>query len=117
MRVWRVEERVSRQGPYYNREKWDPPNGGIASDRHPMPYSDGLNYDEYPNEHRFGFADVSAMKRWFDPKDRSRLVKADFVCRIYEVPKEHVRLGKSQLVFSAAHAKFVRMSRALSKNV
>lgn len=79
-----------------------------------MPYTDGLGYsDGFPENYRYGFTDLKKLKAWFNEKERKAMAKNGFVCRIYEVPKKHVKEGRKQAVFSVDRAKLVRKSKVL----
>lgn len=109
MRVWRVEHKDSGFGPYLHLPS---PVDCYGSDRHPLPYSDGIK--KFPEGHyKYGFESVQKLKAWFNKTELRKLEKAGFVCRIYKVQVKHVTRGKKQLVFSYDRAKVLRKSRVL----
>lgn len=118
MLVYRVEHPETGRGPYthaayknVNCESYG--IDGLSSKKRPMPYSDGLGYDyEHPG-HRFGFHDYRKLANWFSKEDKQNLAKHGFVCRVYSVPKKHVRLGSKQLTFDITKSKLVRKSRTI----
>jgi len=110
MKVWRVETKKDRFGPYVENP---PVIKSTYSDRTPTPHFDGMDSATFPINYRYGFVSVRKMKEWFTEKDRKILAKNGYVCRIYSVPKKHVVKGKKQLVFAIYEAKLVRKSRTI----
>ena len=105
MRVYRVEN-WSGRGPYNGKGCYKAGYDTACSDRHPMPYSDGIPY--WDDTDRFGFKTKKALQKWFNKKMRRDLAKHKYRISIFEVPKENVVLGRKQLVFKRRRAKRVK---------
>lgn len=106
MIVYRVEN-LSNEGPYRNgAASW----GGesYSDDDHPMPGADGIPMEVFRPFERafvFGFETLSQVNDWFSPQDRKKLDDHGFFLSTYEVDKEHVHLGRKQLIFNRKHVK------------
>jgi len=115
MKVYRVEHKVSGQGPYtyYDEKyKWGFDIDIRNKEKHPDPYSDNLSrftYDEL-----FGFKCMKTMKKWFNKKSRKYLHQHSFILQVFEVDKEYVRIGDHQITFYPEYAQRVDQIDLLS---
>lgn len=76
-------------------------------DRHPLPENDGIDKGKMTEFHYFAFSNLQSLEDWFDPKARQYLRDKDFTVKVYDVPKQHVMVGKRQVVFDRDHSKLV----------
>jgi len=104
VRIYRIER--AGFGPYRHPTHRSEVIGldGFSSENRPLPHSDGLGRI-IPENHRYGFRTKSLMKEWFKEKDRENLRKNHFRCRVYEVKKKHVRVGRRQVTFDITKAR------------
>jgi len=69
---------------------------------HPSPRSDGLG--EIKPTEVCGFASLEALEDWFEHHWRIRLHQVGYRITEYDVPEDHVRQGRYQVVFTPVHA-------------
>lgn len=103
-RIYRVETPDGR-GPYMNGRKPTHLDSACAAHR-PMPYHDGIDEDvifDLGKVRRYGFSDLSALKRWFTPRDRAILLQHSYRIGVYDVGRYWE--GHSQVIFDATSAR------------
>lgn len=118
VKVWRFET-PSGRGMY------DVNAFGLATSRQPDPYDDehlmedavrvfGERYVR--GEHHFGFRSIKQMKQWVHRKKwREKLEEDGLVLSQYEVPREQVAIGRTQVYFDRSYAKKVAELSPLAK--
>jgi hypothetical protein len=79
----------------------------------PSPFSDPklnhLKHDDIECIYKFGFKSVAQMKRAFrSARGRERMAECGMRLVEYEVSKEHVIMGETQLIFRIGKEQFVR---------
>lgn len=111
MRVYRIEHKVRREGPYtfkpdgLKKQYYDHMHRWKEC---PTPYADGID-DFYPGIHFCGFDSTEAMREWFGIEVIKALVRDHgFVVAEIKVPKKYVSKGKRQLVYERHRGSFVR---------
>lgn len=104
MKVYRIEHKETKQGPY-----WTP---GLVRDslmyydpeRCPGPSDDGLSTWTMTYEHHFGFAKMKQLFTWFKARDVFRMRKQGFRVYRYKVSDTYILEGNKQLAFVRAKA-------------
>jgi hypothetical protein len=102
MFIYRIQD-ADGFGPYQSskviRDIYDHHNE-IAYDpdsRTPSPYCEGLGpVEEF---HRFGFASLEQLDRWFTAEEQAALFREGFELVVLEVPDYAVRVGQHQCKF------------------
>lgn len=102
MKVYRVEHKECRIGPYQGGAIGD--NADYWDANHPGPREDGIKGWITWNDF-FGFKNPSQLLAWFNIWDLWRWKKKGFCVYRYDIPDEHVRLGGHQVVFVRAFAR------------
>lgn len=99
MLVLRVENE-NGDGPYWLGPGYEyihgSMDGTIDYDRHPPPFADGIRKI---GKCIFGFSSLSDLKAWFNARECIRLKDHAYRVSVFEVPREAVRPGQSQVVF------------------
>lgn len=121
MKVWRVEHKKYKRGPYrlceVVPEKSCESIGipGYSCDNKPMPYNDGINnFESGSNQSvRFGFESLTKLKDWFSDDELKSLKRHGFVVNVYSVPRNHVQVGGRQVLFRKRQSRFSHKSRAI----
>lgn len=96
MYVYRIECNAGL-GPYQGQvaeypRHWD--------EYHPAPQDDGIPREIVcSGEYSYGFKSKTQLVNWFTKKDLKRFEEQGFYVMRYEVPKENVSFGRSQLCF------------------
>jgi hypothetical protein len=118
VKVWRFETRGGR-GMY------DVNAFGLATSRQPNPHDDTPLMDDaqrifgsryIQNEHHFGFRSIKQMKQWVHRKCwREKLATEGLVLAQYEVPREKIAIGRTQVFFDRTCAKKVAELCPLAK--
>lgn len=111
MKVYRVEDAVSRKGMYHSGAAENTSLGLVSSTTHPMPNDDtelerarmaNLSLLRFP--HRFGFESIESLRRWlYNDTWLTELDGNGCVINVYEVPSDSVLRGTTQLEFSAKY--------------
>lgn len=105
-KVYRVEHKQGRNGPYIEADRYGSAEGYALSefymekhDRcecHPSPYKDGL-FNRYRERdlmknYIYGFETVEALKKWFGGSGLA-LENSGFIITVYEVDDKCIRRG------------------------
>lgn len=117
MKVWRVEHIDTGKGPYAVSS-----NEGVYSmlmgpfdhgnmDTHPSPSSDDMDHDGlrgiWDYNHRHGFATFEKLMAWFE--DTEALLDGNgYIIACYELPDNHVLVGRHQVIFNIEEAVRIR---------
>lgn len=133
MLIYRIESSVSHKGVYSiglgyscHRDVFMGVDGNLR-EYHPCPTEDEMMSDRWngmdPDERQqfvFGFNSIKQLHRWFPVRGLQKMVEmieegkrynwdsAHAVIAIYEVPDEHVIIGRTQAVFRRPQATLVR---------
>lgn len=75
--------------PIWDDEKWETTAGDPVS----------LGHRPDKGGYISGFRDFDQLNDWFELALRELMEEAGFVLRVYEVPRDHVFLGRKQLAF------------------
>lgn len=118
VKVWRFET-PSGRGMY------DVNAFGLATSRQPNPHEDEPLMEDamrvfgdcwIRGEHHFGFRSIKQMKQWVHQRSwRERLEAHGLVLAQYEVPRDQVAIGRTQVYFDRSYATKVAELSPLAK--
>ncbi len=106
MRIYRVEHKEKKKGPYTATYTYTvlPSAWGMGiGDKHPAPFCDGLDKSKpmLPGVDWFcGFRSMESLYDWFyNAAVVEKLIVEDFVIRVFDVPAGSYRAGLRQYTF------------------
>lgn len=105
IRVYRVEHREDRCGPFRRDHARLAPRGGWKGQVLPPPYEEQLAIG---GDWHCGVDRLEKSFDWFDDEDRRALSNHGFVLAVYEVPPEDVQTGHHQVTFVRPSARLVQ---------
>lgn len=108
MLVYRYEHKETGRGPYHsgNEDISEALADHNGSNRHPLPFDDGLNLDNC--DLFFGFDSFEKLEEWFDGIHEILYFHGFFVS-VYEVDIAHIQFSKSgrQVAFEKSFSELV----------
>jgi len=116
MKVYRVEHKTTKIGPYRKSNTNFLLNGADHTERRPDPFKDGISFYDV-HQYEFGFSSRKQLLDWFPLQMLITLRGMGYRVVSFEVPDNQLRVGGKQVAYrkEARHGKQVTPNRYFSE--